>query len=153
MSTGHTFPAGVGAPILLEGLQVIGRVRPPSVIHRSQALLGAAPSARLIDDLIRIKELRRQRTAEPIFSPERAARQGNGGLIRQRISADQNPLFGVRWAERYDDPQEPATGHGSRQAVVKHRGEAVHGPATMIVRLASAVSDLALATPSSTNSP
>jgi hypothetical protein len=39
MSTGRTFPTGVGAPILLEGLQVIGRVRPLSVIHRSQALL------------------------------------------------------------------------------------------------------------------
>src|SRR3954454_4738972 len=28
VSTGRTFPTGVGAPILLEGLQVIGRVRP-----------------------------------------------------------------------------------------------------------------------------
>ena len=37
--TGRTFPTGVGAPILLEGLQVIGRVRPLSLIHGSQALL------------------------------------------------------------------------------------------------------------------
>src|SRR5689334_3779847 len=41
VSTGRTFPTGVGAPILLEGLQVIGRVRPLSLIHRSQALLRA----------------------------------------------------------------------------------------------------------------
>src|SRR5215207_8396919 len=40
VSTGRTFPTGVGAPTLLEGLQVIGRVRPLSLIHRSQALLG-----------------------------------------------------------------------------------------------------------------
>ena len=33
--TGRTFPTGVGAPILLEGLQVIGRVRPLSLIHGS----------------------------------------------------------------------------------------------------------------------
>src|SRR5690349_9628943 len=39
VSTGRTFPTGVGAPILLEGLQVIGRVRPLHLIHRSQALL------------------------------------------------------------------------------------------------------------------
>jgi hypothetical protein len=39
VSTGRTFPTGVGAPILLEGLQVIGRVRPLLLIHRSQALL------------------------------------------------------------------------------------------------------------------
>jgi hypothetical protein len=28
VSKGRTFPTGVGAPILLEGMQVIGRVRP-----------------------------------------------------------------------------------------------------------------------------
>jgi hypothetical protein len=39
VSTGRTLPTGVGAPILLEGLQVIGRVRPVHLIHRSQALL------------------------------------------------------------------------------------------------------------------
>src|SRR6185503_1148037 len=39
VSTGRTFPTGVGAPILLEGLHVLGRVRPSSVTHRSQALL------------------------------------------------------------------------------------------------------------------
>jgi len=39
VSMGPTFPTGVGAPILLEGLQVIGRVRPLPLIHRSQALL------------------------------------------------------------------------------------------------------------------
>jgi hypothetical protein len=47
VSTGRTFPTGVGAPILLEGLQVIGRVRPSSVIHRSQALLAAWMMIRL----------------------------------------------------------------------------------------------------------
>ncbi len=40
----------------------------------------AAPSARLTHDLNRIKEQRRQRTTTPIFSPERASRQGCRGL-------------------------------------------------------------------------
>jgi hypothetical protein len=39
VSTGRTFPTGVGAPILLEGMQMIGRVRPLLLIHRFQALL------------------------------------------------------------------------------------------------------------------
>ena len=47
MSKGRTFPTGVGAPILLDGLQVIGRVRPLSVIHRFQALLLIAAAAEL----------------------------------------------------------------------------------------------------------
>jgi hypothetical protein len=39
VSKSRTFPTAVGASILLEGLQVLGRVRPLSVIHRSQASL------------------------------------------------------------------------------------------------------------------
>ena len=39
MSTGRTLPTGVGAPILLDGLKITGRVRPLQVIHRFQALL------------------------------------------------------------------------------------------------------------------
>jgi hypothetical protein len=34
-----------------------------------------------MNDLNPIKERRRQRTAKPIFSPERAARQGDQGLM------------------------------------------------------------------------
>ena len=41
LSTGRTFPTGVGAPILLEGMQITGRVRPLLVIHRFQALLAS----------------------------------------------------------------------------------------------------------------
>src|SRR3954469_11267980 len=43
VSTGRTLPTGVGAPILLDGLQVIGRVRPllghpqvSSIAHRTR---------------------------------------------------------------------------------------------------------------------
>jgi hypothetical protein len=43
VSTGRTFPTGVGAPILLEGLQVIGRVRPLSLIHRHPIFLTVKP--------------------------------------------------------------------------------------------------------------
>jgi hypothetical protein len=41
LSMGRTFPTGVGAPILLEGLQITRRYDPSLVIHRFQALLPA----------------------------------------------------------------------------------------------------------------
>ena len=49
MSTGRTFPTGVGAPALLEGLQDDREGTTPPVIHRSQALLGDV----LVRDLLR----------------------------------------------------------------------------------------------------
>jgi hypothetical protein len=59
VSKGRTFPTGVGAPILLEGMQVIGRVRPsphPQVSSIAQAL-GCS-----VADL----------TGQPYLAPDRA---------------------------------------------------------------------------------
>ena len=39
MSTGRTLPTGVGAPVLLEGLKMIGRVRPLLALHRHPIFL------------------------------------------------------------------------------------------------------------------
>ena len=58
------------------------RPRVASARSNTERPIGAAPTARLIHDLNRIKEQRRQRTAKPIFSPERASRQGCRRLIR-----------------------------------------------------------------------
>ncbi|MCA1672133.1 MAG: hypothetical protein LC799_08010, partial [Actinobacteria bacterium] len=59
---------------------------------------GAAPSARLAHDLTRIKERRRQRATTHIFSPERAARQGERRLIRKWPgTGERHHRLGVAW--------------------------------------------------------
>ncbi|HEY0690300.1 MAG TPA: hypothetical protein VGD71_14815 [Kribbella sp.] len=67
MSMGPTFPTGIGAPILLEGLQVIGRVTTPSAHPQVSSIAPEFAHFPQVDSVFKF-ELQSQKLREPATS-------------------------------------------------------------------------------------